>query len=87
MTYVACCKKFFDFQIDLFVEIESFALRTVNCRYSWTRTDADFGCGTDDFLEIYYNSDSDSYEQTNCFSSSVCYTAIRANLIFERFLP
>ena len=59
-------------------------------RYSWVRADTDFDYRTDDFLEIYYNSDSDkdnnndSNEQTNCFSSSVCYTEMRANLIFER---
>ena len=90
-TYVACCEKFADFQIDLFVKTDSFSLRTVECRYSWARTDADFDYRTDDFLEIYYNSDSDSDndngndEQTNCFSSSVCYTEMRANLIFKRF--
>ena len=70
-TYVACCNKFVDFQIDLFVKTDLFPLRTVDCRYSWARVDADFDCRTDDFLEIYYNSDSDSNndndsdEQTN----------------------
>ena len=90
-TYVACCKKFADFQIDLFVKPDSFPLRRVYCRYSWARADTDFDYKTDDFLEIYYNSDSDSNndndsnERTNCFSSSICYAETRANLISERF--
>ena len=34
VTYVASCKNFVDFQIDLFVKTDSFPLRTVDCRYS-----------------------------------------------------
>ena len=93
VTYVACCKKSVVFQIDFFVKTESFLLRTVHCRYSWARTDVDLDYRTKDFLEIYYNPDSDddsdddndSNEQTDCFSSSVCYTKMKANLVFERF--
>ena len=75
----------------MFLKTDSFPLRTVDCRYSWAGAGADFDYRTDDFLEMYYNSDSDSDngnnsdEQTNCFSSFVCYTEMRANLIFERF--
>ena len=54
MTYVACCEKFFDFQINLFVKTDSFPLRIVD------------------------------YEQ-NYFTSSVCYSKMRKNLIFGRF--
>ena len=36
VTYLACCKNFVDFQIDLSVKTESFPLRTIDCRYSWT---------------------------------------------------
>ena len=95
MTYIACCKKFVDFQIDLFIKIESFSLRTIDCRYNetWTHVDFDYD---DDFLEIYYNSDDDSdnsdnsnnssnNEQTNPFTPSVSYTEMRSNLKFERF--
>ena len=32
VTYIACCKKFVDFQIDFFVKTELFSLRTINCR-------------------------------------------------------
>ena len=37
-----CCKKFVDFQINLFGKTESFPLRTIGCRYCWARTDMDF---------------------------------------------
>ena len=86
-TFVVCCKTFVDFQIDFFVKTDSFPLRTVKWRYSWARAEADFNYRTNDFLEIYYNSDNGnvSDEQTKCFSSSVCYTEMRGNLIFERF--
>ena len=91
VTCIAFCKKFVDFQIDLFVKTYLFPLRTVYCRYSWARTNIDFDYETDNFLEVYYNtdngsdSDSDSDEQTNCFTSSVWYSKIRANMMFERF--
>ena len=90
MTYIACRKKFVDFQIDLFVKAESFPLRTIDCRYSWARADVNFDYEAyyDNFLEIYYESDdkdsdnndnSASKEQTNYFTPSVCYTEMRSN--------
>lgn len=89
VNYVVCCKKFSAFQIDLFLKTESFPLRRVDCRYSYARTDFGLDYRTDGFLEIYYNSDSgddsDNNEQINCFGSSVCYTEMRGNLVFERF--
>ena len=96
VTYIACCKKFVDFQIDLLIKTESFSLRTNDCRYNETWTDVDFDCDDNDFLEIYYNSDDDSddsdnddnssnKEETNPFTSSVCYTEMRCNLKFQRF--
>ena len=60
VTYIACCKKFVDFQIDLFVKTDSFPLGTVDSRYSWARTDVDFDYETDNFLEVCYNTDDDS---------------------------
>ena len=54
-------------------------------------TDIDYDYTTDHFLTIYCNSDNEQSdsdtdnEQTNCFTSSVCYTEMRANLKFERF--
>ena len=91
VTFIDYCKKFVDFQIDLSIKRESFPLRTIDCRYSWARRDADFDYD-DNFLEIYYDSDdnhsdsdSNSDKQTNCFASSVCYTVIRTNLVFERY--
>lgn len=89
VSYVVCCKKFSDFQIGLFLETELLPLRTVDCRYSWARTDVGLDYRTDGFLEIYYNSDSgddsDNDEQINCFGSFVCYTEMRGNLVLERF--
>ena len=97
VTYIACCKKFVGFQVDLFVKTESFPLRTIDCRCSWAREDVNFDYETyyDNFLEIYYGSDdsdsdndsdnSVSKEQTSCFTFFVCYTEMRANLTFERF--
>ena len=96
MTYIACCKKFVDFQIDLFVKTESFPLRTIDCRYSWARADVDFVYEAyyDNFLEIYYESDDNdsddndssvSKKQNNSFTYSVCYTEVRSNLMLERF--
>ena len=69
-TCIVCCKKFVDFQIDLLVKTESFLLRTVDYRYSWTRTDVDFDYKTDDFLEIYYISDNntDNKGKMTCFN-------------------
>ena len=91
VTFIDYCKKFVDFQIDLSIKRESFPLRTIDCRYSWARRDADFDYD-DNFLEIYYDSDdnhsdsdSNSDKQTNCFASCVCYTVIRTNLVFERY--
>lgn len=68
--YVACSKNFVDFKFDLFVKTEQFPLRTVDCRYSWTRTDVDFDYKTDDFLEIYYISDNntDNKGKMTCFN-------------------
>ena len=87
--YVACSKNVVDFKFDLFVKTEQFPLRTVDCRYSWTRTDVDLDYRADDFLEIYNNydceNDTDGNKKINCFSSSICYTKMRANLAFERF--
>ena len=89
VTYVVYCEKFNDFQIDLFVKTELLPLRAVDCRYSWARADVYLDYRTDDFSEIYYNSDSDNDsdkdEQINYFSSSICYTKMRANLVYERF--
>ena len=95
LSYIACCKKFVNFQIDLFVKTESFPLRTIDCRYRWTRADVGFDYEDDNFIEIYYNSyDNDSNDsddndnnkqQTNPFASSACYTEMRSNLMFERF--
>ena len=93
VTYITCCKKFVGFQIDLFVKRESFALGTIDCRYSWTcdfdlDVDFDYKAYYNNFLEIYYDSDDndsgDNYsskEQTNPFTSS----EMRSNLKFERF--
>ena len=86
-------RSFFDFQVDLFVKTESFTLRTLNCGHSWARTEVGLDYITDDFLVMYYNpdsndgsgNDSDSDDQSNCFSSSLCYTEMKLNLIFERF--
>ena len=52
VTHIACCKKFVDFQIDLFVKTDLFPLRTVDCRFSWVRTNVDFDYETDNFLEV-----------------------------------
>ena len=35
VTYIACCKDFVDFQIDLFIKTDSFELISVDC--DWTR--------------------------------------------------
>ena len=56
VTYIACCKKFVNFQTDFFVKRELFPLRTIDCSCSWARRDVDFDYD-DDFLEIYYDSD------------------------------
>ena len=42
VTYFACCKKFVNFQIDLFVKTQTFPLRTIDCRYSWSRQAVNF---------------------------------------------
>ena len=34
-TYVACCKNFVNFQFELFIETDSFKLRSIDC--NWTR--------------------------------------------------
>ena len=65
VTYIACCIKFVDLQIDLFAKAE-LPLRTIDCNYSWTTADADFDY-EDSFLEIYYDSD-DSDNNDNSFS-------------------
>ena len=39
VTYIACCKKFVDFQIDLFVKTESLPLKAIDCNYVWYRRD------------------------------------------------
>ena len=78
------------YHLNLFVKTDSFPLRTVHCRYSWTRIDVDFDYESNNFLEVYYNidddsdSNSDGNEQTNCFTPSLCYIKIRANFMFER---
>ena len=79
----------------MLVKTKSFPLSTFNCSYSWARIDVDYDERGDDFIEIYYNSDSDSSDsdgeisddnrQTNCLVFSVCYTELRPNLIFDRF--
>ena len=87
LIYIVCCKKFVDFQIHLFLKTDSFPLSTVYCRCSCARRDVGFDYETNIFLEVYYNTDnnSESDEQINCFTSSVCFTEMRANLMFERF--
>lgn len=89
VTFVACCKNFIDFQIDLFIKASLFPLKKIDCNYPWARGIADFESS---FLEIYYN-DSDNDEsdndddndQTNVFTSSICFTKMRSNLKFTRF--
>ena len=34
VTYIACCKDFVDFQIDLFIKTDSFELTSIDC--DWT---------------------------------------------------
>ena len=34
VTYIACCNKFVDFQINLFVKTESFSLRRIDYNYA-----------------------------------------------------
>ena len=98
-TYIACCSKFVDFQIDLFkVMTDTFLLATIHCNYEarchYGNADFDYGV---DHLKVYYDcedylddSDTDdneqSFEQTHALNSSVCYTQMTLGpLRFTRF--
>lgn len=39
VKFLACCKKFVEFQIDLFIMDRTFPLRKINCNFDWTRRD------------------------------------------------
>ena len=39
VKFLACCKTFVEFQIDLFIKDSTFSLRKINCNFDWTRTD------------------------------------------------
>ena len=89
ITYLACCKDFVDFQIELFIKIDSFKLRSVDC--DWTRKyqiqDNDDGVNfvyRDMYLSdsdgMFDSSDDDNVELVKkyVFSSSLCFTEMRS---------
>ena len=91
MFHAASCKDFVDFQIDLFIKTDSFLLRFIDCGNSWVRQqqDVDFYyrdiCSSNS--DVFDSSDGDNVEliKGHVFSSSLCYTEMRSNLIFDRF--
>lgn len=94
--FFACCKKFVNFQIDLFTKDSSFPLKTINCNYAWATRDednVDFDYN-DSFFEIYgnesendsdYSSENEEQTTSNYVAFSVCYIEMKTNLIFDRF--
>lgn len=69
LTFVGCCKKFVDFQIELF-NATSFQLRSVNCEITremeQEQQDVDF-----DYEEEFYLSDYDTDNDSSNDSSDV----------------
>ena len=62
MKFLACCKKFVEFQINLFSKDGTFPLKQANCDYTWARTDYQSYVNFDynnNFFEIYYSNVSD----------------------------
>ena len=61
-TYIACCRNFVDFEIQLFkANSDTFPLATVACTYAERRRygDVDFDYGVDN-LQVYYDEDFNS---------------------------
>ena len=94
VSYVACCKDFVDFQIDLFIETDSFPLRSIDCGNSWVRqqqeVDLDYRdmyWSNSDNSGVFDSSDDDNVElvKGHAFSSSFCYSKMQSNLTFSRF--
>ena len=94
VSYVACCKDFVDFQIDLFIETDSFPLRSIDCGNSWVRQQQevnfdyrDMCWSNSDNSSVFDSSDDDNVElvKGHAFSSSFCYSEMRSNLTFSRF--
>ena len=99
-TYIACCSKFVDFEIDLFkLMTNTFPLATIVCTYAerCCYGDVDFDYGVD-HLEVYYDyddylddsgtddDDGQLFEQTLALNPSVCYTQMTLGpLRFTRF--
>ena len=93
VCYVACCKDFVDFQIELFIETDSYKLKSIDC--DWTREyqiqddddDVDF-VYRDMYLSesdnMFDSSDDNNVELVKkyAYSSSPCFTQMRS---FRRF--
>ena len=89
ITYIACCKDFVDFQIELFIKTDSFELTSIDC--DWTReyqiqvdSDDDFVYKEDMYLNGSDNMSDSSDDDENvklvkdyAFISSLCFTQMR----------
>ena len=94
VTYIACCKDFVDFQIELFIKTDSFELISIDC--DWTREyqiqvdrDDDFAYRENMYLndsdDLFDSSDGDKNVKLvkDCvFSSSLCFTQMRTLRMF-----
>ena len=89
VTYMACCKNFVDFQIELFIKTDSFELTSINC--DWTREYQIQVDSDDDFVfreDMYLNDSDNMFDSSDddenvklvkdyVFSSSLCFTQMR----------